>query len=181
MQKVPYVFPIIGGRKVKHLLANIQALDISLTLEHIAYHESIIPFDPGFPSTYCAFVSPFLPCPTSGHILLRFRHVPPTRCPHTPPPRPSALQTSVRAFVDTPHTLRSANEREGLHSTPHSPPTPLRSPYECKGLHLTPHTPNTPLCSPNECEGFRRYPHPLRSANQCKAFIRTPTPPLLSK
>jgi aryl-alcohol dehydrogenase-like predicted oxidoreductase len=50
MQKVPYVFPIIGGRKIEHLLSNIQALDIFLTPEHIAYLESIIPFDPGFPT-----------------------------------------------------------------------------------------------------------------------------------
>ena len=49
MQKTPYVFPIIGGRKVEHLLANIEALDIALTPEHIAKIESAIPFDKGFP------------------------------------------------------------------------------------------------------------------------------------
>jgi aryl-alcohol dehydrogenase-like predicted oxidoreductase len=51
MQKTPYVFPIIGGRKVEHLKANIDALRISLTDEHIKYLESILPFDPGFPNT----------------------------------------------------------------------------------------------------------------------------------
>jgi len=30
----------------------------------------------------------------------------------------TTLQTSVRAFIHTPRTLRSANEREDLHSTP---------------------------------------------------------------
>ncbi|KAF8814288.1 Aldo/keto reductase [Phlegmacium glaucopus] len=30
MQKTPYVFPIIGGRKVEHLLANLEALEIFL-------------------------------------------------------------------------------------------------------------------------------------------------------
>ncbi|KDR81932.1 hypothetical protein GALMADRAFT_221816 [Galerina marginata CBS 339.88] len=35
MQKTTYVFPIIGGRKVEHLLSNIEALDISLTDEQI--------------------------------------------------------------------------------------------------------------------------------------------------
>ena len=29
MHKTAYVFPIIGGRKVEHLLANLEALDIS--------------------------------------------------------------------------------------------------------------------------------------------------------
>ncbi|KAH8112134.1 aryl-alcohol dehydrogenase [NADP+] [Phellopilus nigrolimitatus] len=50
MQKTPYVFPIIGGRKVEHLLANIEALKISLSHEQIKYLESILPFDPGFPN-----------------------------------------------------------------------------------------------------------------------------------
>lgn len=51
MQKTPYVFPIIGGRKVEHLNANIEALNISLTQEQIEYLESVVPFDPGFPNT----------------------------------------------------------------------------------------------------------------------------------
>jgi len=49
MQKVPFVFPIIGGRKIEHLESNIEALDISLSPEQIAYLESVVPFDPGFP------------------------------------------------------------------------------------------------------------------------------------
>lgn len=51
MQKTPYVFPIIGGRKVEHLNANIEALTISLTQEQIEYLENVVPFDPGFPNT----------------------------------------------------------------------------------------------------------------------------------
>jgi hypothetical protein len=58
MQKVPYCFPIIGGRKVENLLANLEALDISLSHAQIEYLESILPFDPGFPNTMivrCSF------------------------------------------------------------------------------------------------------------------------------
>jgi hypothetical protein len=55
MQKYPYVFPIVGGRKVEHLQANLEALEISLGPEQITYLESIVPFDKGFP--YSAFVS----------------------------------------------------------------------------------------------------------------------------
>jgi len=51
MQKAPYVFPIIGGRKVEHLQANLEALEIVLTPEHIKYLESIVPFEAGFPTT----------------------------------------------------------------------------------------------------------------------------------
>jgi len=51
MHKTTHVFPVVGARKVEHLLANIDALNISLTRKHIAYLESINPFDRGFPST----------------------------------------------------------------------------------------------------------------------------------
>jgi len=57
MQKTPYVFPIIGGRKVEQLEANLESLAISLTPEHVKYLESVVPFDPGFP--YSIIVSHF--------------------------------------------------------------------------------------------------------------------------
>ena len=50
LHKYPYVTPIVGGRKVEQLEANVKALEISLTDKQIAYLESIIPFDPGFPN-----------------------------------------------------------------------------------------------------------------------------------
>ncbi|KAF7318270.1 hypothetical protein HMN09_00335500 [Mycena chlorophos] len=50
LQKTPYVFPIVGGRKIEHLMANLEALDISLSAEHIAFLEGAVPFDPGFPN-----------------------------------------------------------------------------------------------------------------------------------
>lgn len=55
MQKVPYVFPIIGGRKVEHLHANLEALSIALEDEHIKEIEAAVPFEPGFPHNF--FVS----------------------------------------------------------------------------------------------------------------------------
>jgi aryl-alcohol dehydrogenase-like predicted oxidoreductase len=50
LHKVPYVFPIIGGRKVEHLQQNIAALDISLTPEQVQRIENAVPFNPGFPN-----------------------------------------------------------------------------------------------------------------------------------
>ncbi|KAF8217672.1 arylalcohol dehydrogenase [Mycena galopus ATCC 62051] len=49
LHKAPYVFPMVGGRKPEHLMKNIEALTISLSPEQIAYLESIVPFEPGFP------------------------------------------------------------------------------------------------------------------------------------
>ncbi|KAI1792816.1 Aldo/keto reductase [Ganoderma leucocontextum] len=51
MQKAPYVFPIVGCRKKEQLDANIEALDVSLSEEHIKYLEGVLPFDPGFPNS----------------------------------------------------------------------------------------------------------------------------------
>ncbi|KAL3419641.1 Norsolorinic acid reductase B [Phlyctema vagabunda] len=50
-QKTPYVFPIIGGRKVEHLKSNVKALEISLTEDDITQIDSAYDFDPGFPHT----------------------------------------------------------------------------------------------------------------------------------
>ncbi|KAJ6550673.1 aryl-alcohol dehydrogenase [Mycena vulgaris] len=50
MHKAPFVYPIIGGRKIEQLMANIEALDITLTADHVAHIESILPFDKGFPN-----------------------------------------------------------------------------------------------------------------------------------
>ncbi|KAJ5492021.1 Aldo/keto reductase [Penicillium expansum] len=52
MAKAPNVFPLVGGRKVEHLKDNIEALNIRLTAEQIAYLESQKPFDVGFPSNF---------------------------------------------------------------------------------------------------------------------------------
>jgi aryl-alcohol dehydrogenase-like predicted oxidoreductase len=49
MAKAPYVFPLVGGRKIEHLQDNIQALTIKLTSEQMTYLESMKPFDVGFP------------------------------------------------------------------------------------------------------------------------------------
>ncbi|KAI0772770.1 NADP-dependent oxidoreductase domain-containing protein [Trametes elegans] len=51
MQKTPYVFPIIGMRKVEQLQANVEALDVSLSEEQVKYLESVLSFEPGFPHT----------------------------------------------------------------------------------------------------------------------------------
>ena len=51
MQKTPYVFPIVGGRKIDHLKGNIAGLSLELSDEDIKEIEDAIPFDPGFPMT----------------------------------------------------------------------------------------------------------------------------------
>jgi len=49
MARAPYVFPIVGGRKVEHLEANIKSLEIRLTAEEIQTLNDVQKFDWGFP------------------------------------------------------------------------------------------------------------------------------------
>lgn len=58
MQKTPYVFPIVGGRKIEHLYKNIQALDVAVSDEHIKKIESAVPFVKGSPYDLFVRTSP---------------------------------------------------------------------------------------------------------------------------
>ncbi|KAK9426897.1 NADP-dependent oxidoreductase domain-containing protein [Lipomyces doorenjongii] len=49
MHKAPYVYPIVGGRKLEHLKGNIEALSVELTDDDIEEIETAYPFDVGFP------------------------------------------------------------------------------------------------------------------------------------
>ncbi|KAJ9124618.1 hypothetical protein QFC24_002985 [Naganishia onofrii] len=52
MQKAPYVFPIIGGRKLEHLLGNLKGFQISLSDEEMHQIDSAYPFRHGFPTDF---------------------------------------------------------------------------------------------------------------------------------
>ncbi|KAL2862226.1 aldo/keto reductase [Aspergillus lucknowensis] len=52
MNKSPYIYPIVGQRKVEHLLANIEALGIELSKEDMDEIDTAVPFDPGFPHNF---------------------------------------------------------------------------------------------------------------------------------
>ncbi|KAH8173353.1 aldo/keto reductase family protein [Sarocladium implicatum] len=51
MHKTPYVFPVIGGRKLEHLKSNIEALTLSLSEEDVKAIDKAAPFDYGWPHT----------------------------------------------------------------------------------------------------------------------------------
>ncbi|KAJ5737742.1 uncharacterized protein N7483_002867 [Penicillium malachiteum] len=52
MKKFPYVSPIVGGRKVEHLLGNIEALGLQLEDSDIDEIEAAYDFDLGFPMSF---------------------------------------------------------------------------------------------------------------------------------
>ncbi|KAI4960874.1 hypothetical protein J4E86_002500 [Alternaria arbusti] len=52
MHKSPYVFPIVGGRKISHLEGNIHALGLSLKSEEIQQIDKAYGFEMGFPHQF---------------------------------------------------------------------------------------------------------------------------------
>ncbi|KAF5498451.1 Norsolorinic acid reductase B [Colletotrichum fructicola] len=57
--KAPFVFPIVGGRKLSHIEGNIKGLGTSLNEEDIRMIERSHDFDPGFPHTFLSGTSLF--------------------------------------------------------------------------------------------------------------------------
>jgi len=52
LQAAPYVFPLVGGRKVEHLHDNIRALHINLSPEQVKKLEAVVPSRLIFPKTF---------------------------------------------------------------------------------------------------------------------------------
>ncbi|KAJ6780667.1 hypothetical protein PWT90_01327 [Aphanocladium album] len=52
MHKAPYVFPVLGGRKIDHIKGNIDALSIELGPDDMKEIEAAVPFDLGFPNNF---------------------------------------------------------------------------------------------------------------------------------
>jgi len=52
LQKTPYVFPIVGQRKVEHLEGSIAGLSVRMTEEDISKVDGGYAFDHGFPHTF---------------------------------------------------------------------------------------------------------------------------------
>ncbi|KAI8654145.1 Aldo-ket-red domain-containing protein [Fusarium sp. Ph1] len=52
LHKSPFVFPILGGRKLDHIRGNIEALGLRLTSQEIEDIETAYPFDVGFPHNF---------------------------------------------------------------------------------------------------------------------------------
>jgi diketogulonate reductase-like aldo/keto reductase len=50
--KYPYVYPIVGGRKIEHLKGNIEALALDLSEEEVDDIDSAVPFELGFPMNF---------------------------------------------------------------------------------------------------------------------------------
>ena len=99
MHKVPYVFPVIGGRKVKHIQSNIEALSVELSDEEIHQIDDCEAFDLGFPMNFL-FETPtqhYRTDMTSRHIWQLTCN---TRLETVPKPRVSMHQCIAVVTID---------------------------------------------------------------------------------
>jgi aryl-alcohol dehydrogenase-like predicted oxidoreductase len=69
MHKSPYVFPIVGGRKVEHLKSNIEALGLGLTSEEIREIDNAYGFEMGFPHSFLSPVNAAIMGPEDNRFL----------------------------------------------------------------------------------------------------------------
>ncbi|EMR70982.1 putative norsolorinic acid reductase protein [Eutypa lata UCREL1] len=74
LQKTPYIFPVLGGRKVEHLKANIEALSLELTPEDIQEIEGAYEFDLGFPHKFMSLGGSMIQGPQDINILSLMGH-----------------------------------------------------------------------------------------------------------
>lgn len=50
--KYPFVYPIVGGRKIEHLQGNIEALGLELSAQEVEEIDSAVDFEVGFPMNF---------------------------------------------------------------------------------------------------------------------------------
>ncbi|KAK5328659.1 hypothetical protein LTR93_002444 [Exophiala xenobiotica] len=101
MHKAPYVTPIVGGRKLEHLKANIEALAIRLTEAELDEIESAYPFDVGFPLNFLAQSPKGIRGPEDVMISKRLGHFDFVRSPQPvlPPEGVEQLGEEAKAKV----------------------------------------------------------------------------------
>jgi len=95
MHKAPYVFPIVGGRKVEHLKGNIEALGVELTQDEIDEIDDSEPFDVGFPQSFLFGGKPFRTHFTTNDIHLVTSNAPLETMPKQKPIEPKQGERKI--------------------------------------------------------------------------------------
>jgi aryl-alcohol dehydrogenase-like predicted oxidoreductase len=72
MHKSPYVFPIVGGRKIEHLKSNIEALGLCLTEEEVCEIDDAYGFEMGFPHSFLSPVNAVIRGPEDNRFMNNF-------------------------------------------------------------------------------------------------------------
>src|SRR4051812_9244688 len=108
MSQAPYIFPIIGGRKIENLKSNIAALEVDLTEDEIKEIEAAAPVSLGYPHVILAGRDDQHVGPTNptfiGMFSSGFEGVEePKVCMHQSSMLPRALRTHSDLFTGYPY------------------------------------------------------------------------------
>ncbi|KAF2030621.1 norsolorinic acid reductase [Setomelanomma holmii] len=96
MHKTPYVFPIVGGRKIPHLKSNIEALGLRLTPEEIREIDNAYGFDMGFPHTFLSPTNAAMTGPEDNRFLNNMGFFDYVEGPKPIPPHEGALDKKFK-------------------------------------------------------------------------------------
>jgi hypothetical protein len=96
MHKTPYVFPIVGGRKIQHLKSNIEALGLSLTPEEIREIDNAYGFDMGFPHSFLSPTNAAMTGPEDNRFLNNMGFFDYVEGPKPIPPHEGALDKKFK-------------------------------------------------------------------------------------
>ncbi len=99
MHKSPYVFPIVGGRKVEHLESNIKALGLKLTPEEIREIDNAYEFDMGFPHSFLNPANTAMLGPEDSRFTLNFGFFDFVEGPKPIPPHEGPLDKKFKDVV----------------------------------------------------------------------------------
>lgn len=93
MHKQPYIFPIVGGRKVEHLKGNVEALSLELSDQDIDEIDQESGFEIGFPNNFIFEFGggKYNTRMTSSDVALLKFSVKLDSVPHAPPIKPHGL------------------------------------------------------------------------------------------
>ncbi|KAH8708523.1 norsolorinic acid reductase [Phaeosphaeriaceae sp. PMI808] len=96
MHKSPYVFPIVGGRKIPHLQSNIEALGLRLTPEEIREIDNAYGFDMGFPHNFLTPTNVVIMGPEDNRFLNNMGFFDFVEAPKAIPPHEGALDKKFK-------------------------------------------------------------------------------------
>jgi aryl-alcohol dehydrogenase-like predicted oxidoreductase len=98
MHKSSYVFPIVGGRKIPHLQANIEALGLRLTPEEIRQVGDAYGFEMGFPHNILSPLNAVMICPEDNRFMNSPGFYDFVEAPKLTPPHEGALDKKFKGL-----------------------------------------------------------------------------------
>lgn len=96
--KSPYVYPIVGGRKVEHLQGNIAALGLTLTKEEMEMIDNAYGFEMGFPHDFLGPGNKAVLGPEDGWIINNVSYLDFVEGPKPIPPHEGALDKPFKVL-----------------------------------------------------------------------------------